>query len=120
MYQIVDKKSVIVIIGTDIVDEFEAHAICHKLKELLEIREEKYRLLVDIRNMNLKKSKLDIFIQYLSKVEVDRIALVMKELISKIKFYLWKRRYKKYVDIRQFDDEVNAHKWLKEEKNDCS
>lgn len=113
MYKLTIKEEFIVVSGNDIIDEVEGKAICRKIKELLELRKGNSRLLLDLRSVNLEESQFDIFIQTLSKIKIDKISLILPELINKIKFRLWRRKYKDYTEIEQFVTVEEAQSWLK-------
>lgn len=113
MYKLTNKEEFIVVTGNDIINETESKAICRKIKELLEFKTGANKLLLDVRGVNLDASQFDIFIQYLSKVKVTRISIVLPELINKFKFKLWRRKYKNYAEIEQFMTLEEAQNWLK-------
>ncbi|OCL25498.1 hypothetical protein U472_14235 [Orenia metallireducens] len=113
MYKLTNKEEFIVVTGNDIIDEAESNAICRKIKELLEFKAGNNKLLLDVRDVNLDDSQFDIFIQYLSKASINRISIVLPELINKLKFRLWRRKYKNYAEIEQFMTIEEAQNWLK-------
>ena len=113
MHKIKSKEDFIIITGSNIIMNDEAKLICEKLIIELENTDLK-KLILDIENLNLKQSKFDIFINYLSKLDLERVALVMSDLISKLKFKLWKRKYNKYINLAQFNNLLEAKNWLKE------
>ncbi|PRX35572.1 hypothetical protein BX659_10163 [Orenia metallireducens] len=113
MYKLTNKEEFIVVTGNDIIDEVESKAICRKINELLEFEVGNNSLLLDVRGVNLNDSQFDIFIQYLSKIKVKRISIVLPELVNKFKFRLWKRKYKNYAEIEQFMTLEEAQNWLK-------
>ncbi|TDX43618.1 hypothetical protein [Orenia marismortui] len=115
MYHMKVKEEFIVVSGSDIIDEIEARAICRKLKDLLALRADSNKLMLDVREVNLEDSKFDIFIQSLSKFNIDKISIILPELINKIKFRLWRRKYSQYVSIEQFLTFEEGKKWLKKE-----
>ena len=114
MYDLEVKKEFIVIRGSDIIDEVEATKLCDQVVDLL-ADSEANKLLLDVTKVDLEKSNFDVFIQALSKLELDKIALVLEELISQFKFNLWRRKYRKYVTIEQFSLLTSAQEWLGEE-----
>ncbi|MCK8817930.1 hypothetical protein MWH28_11230 [Natroniella sulfidigena] len=113
MHKLYSEADLIVIEGGEIINGSEAKDICAKVEKLLERRADKQKLLLDLREVDLEESQFDTFIQYLTKIEVEKIALVLEELISKFKFKLWSRRYRHYVQLEQFDNLEEAKKWLK-------
>lgn len=114
MYDLQKKKGFIVIDGSDIINGEEALAICEKIKGLLSSSNTQ-NILVDTRRVNLEKSKFDIFINYLSRAKVKKIALVLEELINRFKFSLWSRKYRPQIEIKQFNSLQGAKNWLKGE-----
>ena len=114
MYDLQKKKGFIVIDGSGIINGEEALAICEKIKGLLSSSNTQ-NILVDTRRVNLEKSKFDIFINYLSRVKVKKIALVLEELINRFKFSLWSRKYRPQIEIKQFNNLQGAKNWLKGE-----
>ena len=115
MYDLQDKEEFIFIKGSGIIDKGEAQAICRKITELLEIREDSNKVLLDLKKIDLKESQFDIFIQHLSKMNIDKLAIVLSGLINKFKFRLWSRRYKGYLKIEQFITTEQAKRWLNKE-----
>ncbi len=115
MYEIKNQQEFIVISGSDIIDEVEANAICRKVEKLLDLEGQPKRLLLDVRKLNLEDSSFDIFVQYLSKIEVKRVSLILDALIHKLKFKLWKRKYKDFFSIEQFLTIEEGSKWLVKE-----
>ncbi|MCK8828335.1 STAS/SEC14 domain-containing protein [Natroniella acetigena] len=113
MHNLHSENNLIVIKGGEIINGGEAKDICNKVEELLQRRENKQRLLLDLRKVDLEESQFDVFIQYLTEIEVEKIALVLDKLITKFKFKLWSRRYRDYVQLEQFDNLEEAKKWLK-------
>ncbi|GAB6099336.1 hypothetical protein JCM16358_12150 [Halanaerocella petrolearia] len=112
MYDLEEKKDFIVIRGSDIINEVESKELC---KEIIKVvNSNSKNLLFDVRQVNLADSNFDICVQYLSKLEVDKIALVLEDLISGFKFKLWKRRYQNYVTIKQFNILYKAQEWLRD------
>ncbi len=114
MYDLQKKKGFIVIDGSDIINGDEALAICKKAEQLL-ANNTTTNILVDTRTVNLEKSKFDIFINYLSRIQVKKIALVLDQLVNKFKFSLWRRKYQPQIKIEQFTNANEAEDWFKGE-----
>ncbi|WP_408955037.1 STAS/SEC14 domain-containing protein [Natroniella sp. ANB-PHB2] len=113
MHKLHYENNLIAIKGGEIINEGEAKDICNQVEELLERRKNKQKLLLDLRKVDLRESQFDIFIQYLTEIEVEKIALVLDKLFSDFKFKLWSRGYQDYVQLKQFNDLEEAKKWLK-------
>jgi hypothetical protein len=112
VYELERKKEFIVIKGSDIIDVEETTDICDQVTEMLAEAGGVYNLLVDVRDVKLKESKFDAFINYLTKVKLNKIALVLSDLISGFKFKFWRRKYQGQVKIEQFDKLDKAQAWL--------
>ena len=101
--------------GYGIIDGREASLICEEINSLIKEKNIKKRVVFNLKELSLNDSSFDIFIDSLSKLEIERIALVLEETISKFKFTLWKRRYKNFIQIEQFSKLEEAQKWLVKE-----
>ena len=112
MYKIKSKEDFIIITGNNIIKANEAKSICEELMIKLANNYQVDSLILDFRKLNLADSKFDIFINYLSKVELEKVALVLPELISTLKFKLWKRKYNNYIQLAQFNNLVDAKSWV--------
>lgn len=115
MYKLESEESFIVLRCADIIDGKEAKEICLELVSLFKGKDSS-KLIVDAKGLNLDDSKVDIFITYLSKIDIEKIALVLSELVPAFKFKLWRRKYKNYVEIEQFLTLKEAQKYLAKEK----
>ena len=114
MHKIKSKEDFIIVTGSNIIKDSEAKTICKEIVIKLEENQKNEDLILDLRKVDLEKSKFDIFINYLSKLDLERVALVMSDLIAKLKFKLWKRKYNKYIKLAQFNNLLEAKNWLKE------
>ncbi|MGM0369463.1 MAG: hypothetical protein ACQEP9_03515 [Bacillota bacterium] len=114
MYKIKSKEDFIIVTGSNIIKDSEAKSICKEVVVKLEQNGKITDLILDLRKVDLEESKFDIFINYLSKIELERVALIVPELISSLKFKLWKRKYKKFIQLAQFNNLSSAKRWLVE------
>ena len=113
MYKIKSKEDFIIITGSNIIKNDEAKSICEEVAvKMADQRIED--IILDLRLLNLGQSKFDIFINYLSKLDLNRVAIVLEGLISSLKFKLWKRKYNNYIELAQFNNLATAKNWIQE------
>ena len=113
MHKIKSKEDFIIITGSNIIKNDEAKSICEEVTFKMANNQVK-NLILDLQSLNLAQSKFDIFINYLSKLDLNRIALVLEDLISSLKFKLWKRKYNNYIELAQFNNLAVAKNWIQE------
>ena len=113
MHKIKSKEDFIIITGSNIIKNDEAKLICEELIIKL-ANSHSGNLILDVQSLDLDQSKFDIFINYLAKLNLNRVALVLPELISSLKFKLWKRKYNNYLKLMQFKNLNEAKKWITE------
>ena len=113
MHKIKSKEDFIIITGSNIIKNDEAKLICEEL--MIELANGHItNLILDVQSLDLDKSKFDIFINYLSRMNLNCVALVLPKLISSLKFKLWKRKYNNYLELKQFNNLNEAKQWIKE------
>ena len=111
MYSLESQPGRVIVDSEDLITEKEALEICQQVKEEL-TEPEVNDLIVDVRGTDLEASCFDVFVNYLSKMPVKRIALVLDNLLSKLKFSFWSRKYRPQINIGQFESQQQAKDWL--------
>ncbi|MGM0502940.1 MAG: hypothetical protein ACQERJ_10470 [Bacillota bacterium] len=114
MHKIKSKEDFIIITGSNIIKDNEAKLICEEIMIKVAKQNHINALLLDLRELDLEQSKFDIFINYLSKLDLKKVAVILPQLISTLKFKLWKRKYKNNLQLAQFNNLRNAENWLLE------